>query len=73
LINLTGLNAPLKTKKMKGLLTVKQYAEKMDMSIATVNQRRYRGTLKWKTVDGLIYVYVNSDTTINKPRKRASN
>jgi len=53
---------------MKNKLTVKQYAEIENESISAINQRRYRGTLKWIVVDGLIYVYPKSDITIKKPR-----
>ena len=53
---------------MKNKLTVNQYAAVEKESIAAINQRRYRGTLKWIVVDGLIYVYPKSDITIKKPR-----
>ena len=53
---------------MKNKLTVKQYAAIEKESIAAINQRRYRGTLKWVVIDGLVYVYPKSDITIKKPR-----
>lgn len=54
----------------KHLKTVKQYAEMENTSGATIRMRIKRGTLKFKKIDGLTYVYVNSDKTIRKPRKK---
>jgi hypothetical protein len=54
----------------KYLLTVKQYAELEKTSGATIRMRMKRGTLRFKRVDGLTYVYIKSDKTIRKPRKK---
>lgn len=53
----------------KHLITIKQYAEIENVSNSAVRMRIKRGTLKAKRIDGLIYIYINSDKTIKKPRK----
>lgn len=57
----------------KHLKTVKQYAEIENTKGATIRMRIKRGTLKSRKIDGLTYVYVNSDKTIKKPRKKKLN
>lgn len=56
-------------------LTVKQYAELQGVKTSAIYNRMSpkRGTLKYKVIDGLTYVYPASDKTIKKPRKNKSN
>lgn len=55
---------------MKNKLTIKQYAEHLNISIQGVQQRITRGTLQKVVIDGLIYVYVNKDKTrrVGRPK-----
>lgn len=56
---------------MKNKLTIKQYAEHLGISVAGVQQRITRGTLKKIVIDGLIYVFINTDKTksVGRPKK----
>lgn len=52
------------------LKTIRQYAEMEGVKTSAIYRRTKRGTLKKKIIDGLTYVYVNSDKTIKKPRSK---
>lgn len=51
-------------------MTIKQYALAEGITTAGVYLRVKRGTLKSKVENGLRFVYVYSDKTIKKPRKK---
>ena len=53
----------------KNKLTVKQYAEVEQVSTSAIYNRIRRKTLKSIIIDGLTYIYLNSDKSIKKPRK----
>lgn len=54
---------------MKNKLTIKQYSEVLGISVAGVQQRITRGTLR-SSFDGITWVYPNSDKTkkVGRPR-----
>jgi len=52
------------------LKTVRQYAEMEGIGVAAVYLRIKRKKLKSKLIDDRIYVYVNSDISIKKPRRK---
>lgn len=55
---------------MKNKLTIKQYAEHLNICVSAVQKRIDRGTLK-STFDGIYWVYPNSDKTksVGRPKK----
>lgn len=55
---------------MKNKLTIKQYAEFLNISVSGVQKRIDRGTLK-STFDGVVWVFPNSDKTkrVGRPNK----
>ena len=55
---------------MKNKLTIRQYAEFLDISVSDVQQRINRGTLYCK-FDGILWVYPNRDITkkVGRPKK----
>jgi len=55
---------------MKNKLTVKQYSEAEGVTTSAIYMRIKRNTLKSIVIDGLTFVYLNTDKSIKKPRKK---
>lgn len=58
---------------MNKKLTVKQYAKLEGITGAGVRLRIKRGTILSKKINGLTFVFWESDKTIRKPRKKKLN
>jgi len=56
---------------MKNKLTIRQYAEILNISVSAIQQRIDRGTLK-SSFDGITWIYPKSDKTktVGRPKKR---
>lgn len=55
---------------IRNKLTVKQYSIAEGVGTSAIYNRIKREKLKSIVIDNMTYVYVNSDKSIKKPRKR---